>query len=169
MSFLNSAKSVLLLGAVALLIAPPVDRAHSAPAPRNTGACSPTKVRYALSNRDTATTSTNPVTIVDTAVRFIQARAGCVIVDFTSKDGLDDPPPGTMFIRATLKRSDGTVVSGRPSGAQLNFTTGEPEIRTLQFVFPDVTPGNYLLRMQVESSAGGGVVVSAPNTVVHYN
>jgi hypothetical protein len=169
MVFSKTAKSFLLVAAVALLVALPAAHSRAAPAPRIVGACNPSKVKFSLSARDTETTSASPVNIADTATTFTQARTGCVIVDFTATDGLTDPPPGAMFIDAMLVHSGGAEVPGRPSSATLNFAASGFENRAIQFVFPDVTPGNYVLRMRVSSSNGGGVLVSSPNTVVHYN
>jgi hypothetical protein len=162
-------KALLLVASIALLSVPPIDASHSAPAPRITGSCSPTKVRYALSTRGTTTTSTDPVTIADTAISFTQAKTGCVIVDFTAFKELDDPPPGTIVIRPLLKNSSGAALPARPSTVVLNLATGNGDVRTIQFMFPDVVPGNYTLRMQMNSMSGGGILVSAPNVVVHYN
>jgi len=160
---------VFLVSGLALAVILPIDVSPAAPAPRITGGCTPTKVKYALSTRGTTTTSTSPVTVDDTAVNFTQAKTGCVIVDFTAFQQLDDPPPGTIVVRALLKDSGGTALPGRPSSVVLNLTTGDGDVRTLQFVFPEVVPGNYSLRMQMSSPSGGGILVSAPDVVVHYN
>jgi hypothetical protein len=150
-----------------MLTVPPIDAA--APATRVTGSCSPSKVKYALSSRGTSTTSSDPVTIPDTAINFIQAKAGCVIVDFTATTRLDDPPPGVIVIHPFLKESGGTIVPSAPQDAVLNFSTVDGDIRTVQFVFSAVAPGNYTLRMQMHSAGGGAIFVIGPNVVAHYN
>jgi hypothetical protein len=168
MIFSNVAKSFLFTCA-ALLMALPVVQSRAAPAPRISGACNPTKVKFALSGRGTTTTSTTLTNLPETAIPFTQARTGCVILDFTASIGLSDPPPGGVNIRAALAHSDGTAVSGRPFSVRLNFPDGNFDTRTIQFVFPNVTPGSYIIRMQTDSSNGGGIHVSSPNTVLHYN
>jgi hypothetical protein len=168
MALSNSAKSLLLAGAAALVMALPVDQARAVP-PRTLGACTPTKVKFALSRRTTTTALTSFVNLPDTGFGFVQARRGCVIVDFTAFEQINDPPPDIIYIRAQLKKRNGTIVSGRPSSARLNFTVGGSDSRTTQFVFPNVTPGRYVINMQAASSSGGGLTVSSPNIVVHYN
>jgi hypothetical protein len=165
----SPAKSFLLVAAVALLMPLPADRSGATPPPRVLGSCAPSKVKFALSSHFTPTASTDPVNITDTAFSFTQARQGCVIVDFTASDDLSDPPPGTLEIGAVLKRSDGATLPGRPSIARVNLAASGFDTRTIQFVFPDVAPGQYVIRMQVDSPNGGGVDVSSPNVVVHYN
>lgn len=167
--FSNTTKPFAFAGVLALAMTLPMDASRSAPAPRITGSCSPTKVKFSLSTRGTTTTSTDPVTIDETAISFTQAKTGCVIVDFTASKQLDDPPPGTIVIRPLLKDSGGATLPARPSSVVLTFTTGDSDVRTIQFVFRDVVPGNYTIRMQMNSSDGGGILVSAPNVVVHYN
>lgn len=168
MAFSTTAK-FLLVATAALLSAPSIDASRSAPATRVTGSCSPSKVQYALSSRGTTTTSGDLVTIPDTAINFTQTKAGCVIVDFTATTRLDDPPPGVIVIHPLLKDSGGTIVPSQPQDAVLNFSTVDGDIRTIQFVFWAVAPGNYTLRMQMHSAGGGGIVVIGPNVVVHYN
>lgn len=168
MALSNIAKSFLLVS-IALLASTPAGQSLSATGPRIAGACNPTKVKFALSAHDTETTSTSPVSIVDTGMTFTQAKPGCVIVDFQAIYGLADPPPGAMFIRAVLAHSGGTTVAGRPDLIRVSLADSDSETRSMEFVFPDVTPGNYVIRMKVNSSNGGGVTVDFPDTVVHYD
>jgi hypothetical protein len=162
------AKSFLLV-AVVLVASAPFDRSQSATPPRVVGACNPTKVKFALSTHDTGTASTSPVNITETGMNFTQAKTGCVIVDFPASTGLSDPPPGAMFIRAVLTQGGGEALTVRPEMVRLSFSSSDFDTRTLEFVFPNVTPGSYVLRMQVNSSNGGGVSVDFPNTVVRYD
>jgi len=161
------APSFLLAASVALLI--PADHSGAAPPPRILGSCNPSKVKFSLSSHFTTTTSTAAVNITDTALSFTQSKQGCVIVDFTSAEGLSDPPPGTVDISAELKDSGGTTLPGRPSVAHIQLAASALDTHTIQFVFPDVPPGVYEIRMRLNSPNGGAVEVSSPNTVVHYN
>jgi hypothetical protein len=168
MIFSKTAKSFVLGANVALLLIP-AGHSTAAPPPRILGSCNPSKIKFALSSNFTPTTSTTAVNITDAAFSFTQARQGCVIVNFTSSDALSDPPPGTVNITAVLKNSGGTALPGRPSVAHVNLAASGFDTRTIEFVFPDVPPGAYVIRLQMSSPSGGGVEVSSPNTVVHYN
>jgi hypothetical protein len=165
--FLCAATATLLLAAW------PSGAALAAPAPRVIGSCSPTKVKFVLSSRGTTTPADGVlINIPDTGFAFTQAKRGCVIVDFTSYTQVTDAAQDTVVIRATLKPSGGSAFLGRPTDARLQPANTNFDTRTVEFVFSDIPPGTYTLRMLMGGNAAtttDTVLVSFPNVVVHYN
>jgi hypothetical protein len=167
-------KPFLCAGAAALLLAAlSSGGALSAPAPRVVGSCNPAKVKFVMSSRGTTTPADGVViNIPDAAFAFTQAKRGCVIVDFTAFAEVTDATQDSVVIRATLTPSGGTAFLARPTDARFQPANTNFDIRTVQFLFANVPPGAYTVRMLMAGNAAtttDTVLISSPNVVLHYN
>src|SRR4051794_2471887 len=133
-----------------------------------TGGCTPTKVDYSASSLpDSTTTSSGFVNVPETVVSFTQggASASCVIVRFTTTTYSQFAIDG-LAIRARL---DNTTV-GLPGDLAVRSESdmfGYP--RTLEFLFPNVSPGAHTIRMQFSNSKGNTSHIAERVTIVHHH
>lgn len=153
----------LAAGGAALLIAMLTPAA--APAAPVNFTCSPTKVKGSVSALDTGTT-TSPafVNIPEATVAFKQGgtTASCVIVRFSAHAFADAGL--SLVIRAYLDNTTAALP------AEVTYATGENlpggGARSYEFVFPNVAPGNHLVRMQFRSATGDFAVLVLRHTTV---
>jgi hypothetical protein len=112
------------------------------------------------------------VNIAETGFGFRQARSGCVIVDFTAYVEVTDFTQDSVVVRATLTPNGGATVLGVPTDARFQPANNEYDVRTVEFVFANVAPGSYRLRMLMGGTSAtptDTIHVASPNVVVHYN
>ncbi len=129
--------------------------------------CSPTKVKAALSILDSSTTVQSFVNMPEAAVNFVQGgkKPSCVIVRFSAEVAAAQNT--AMFVRAVLDNATVAI----PSPQQ--FTVNQGPIfafaaHSYDFVFPSVTPGTHIVRMQYGSSNGEDVRMQNRATIVHF-
>jgi hypothetical protein len=148
--------------------------AHAAPPPpRILGSCNPTKTKFALSVRGTTANANGVlVNVNEGAFAFTQTARGCVLVDFSAFLQVTDAAQDSVIVQATLTAGSGGPVLGRPSNALFQPANNNADTRAAEFVFADVMPGTYTVRLQMSGSAAttsDTVMVNDPNIVVHYN
>ena len=142
------------------LLTPPA--ASAAP---TIGACSPTKVKYIVSTLVHQTNLPTYGNIPEAALGFVQGgiRASCVIVRFSAE--VFAGPSDFLYLRAFL---DGTTAA---LPVEIQFAVADatgPSARSFEFVFPNVPPGNHVVRMQYRSGGGGFVTIWDHTTVLQY-
>ncbi|HET7679359.1 MAG TPA: hypothetical protein VFK79_04395 [Xanthobacteraceae bacterium] len=129
---------------------------------------SPTRAKVVASSLDQSFRQSQIFgNIPEAAVIFTQGgtRPTCVLVQFSAQTfqlGGD-----SVMIRATLDN----ITAAIPAEVQYSTAPNNAVISgaySYQFVFPNVAPGNHILRMQFRSAGGGGVFVHRHTTVVHY-
>src|SRR5690349_7692512 len=154
----------LLCGGVALLLATlPVAVQATSP---TTGTCKPEQVKFIASTVEHTTTSFSFVNIPETQIVFTQggATASCVLVRFSANtygaNNID-----VVNVRAVLDNTT-SALPGSISVRSESDIVGFP--RSFEFIFPKVTPGSHVLRMQFSSDKGNLVHVKNHNTVIQY-
>jgi hypothetical protein len=127
--------------------------------------CSPTKVNGSASALvDTSTTSGTFVNIPEAAVNFHQGgvSASCVIVRFSAEAYSNN----LVIVRAYLDRTTAALPN------EVIYTGHDPNflvrVRSYEFVFPSVAPGNHTVRMQFRSGDGESALVTRYNTIVQF-
>lgn len=142
----------------------------AAPAAPVNGVCSPTKMKYSASAKNSSqTTSTTFVNIPEAGFNFVQggSSASCVLVRFSAETAI-----GTnqiLIVRAFLDNTTAAL----PAEAVYSSGRGDDNgARVFEFVFPSVAPGSHLVRMQFRSFFGSAcpacVQIDRHNTVVQY-
>ena len=130
-----------------------------------TGACTPTKVRYISASAGGTTHSTTPVNFLANNVNFVQggASASCVIVRFSAH--AEGNSGNTVVVRAVM---DGATLGLQPD---MLFSDGGDlvtQARSFDFIFPNVAPGNHSIRVQFRSPSGNDVSIGQHNIIVQY-
>jgi hypothetical protein len=127
------------------------------------GGCNTTATKFQTSALDFSSTSSSDFTnLPEASVSFLQGKAGCVRVTFSS----DINPQGhPLSIRAFL---DDTT-AGLPAEWQFSQTSAEISAHSFTFIFKSVAAGHHTLRMQFVSGVDGmAVLVRRHNTVVDF-
>jgi hypothetical protein len=124
--------------------------------------CTTTKLTYAYTDEQVATSTTPFENIPNTSFTFVQGGAApsCAIVDFfaTARTGAD-----TMEVRVTL---DGHTLGLPP---QVIFVSNSDQVSAAaSFFFPNVAPGTHRVRLQYRSTTGDSVDLTSPRAIVHY-
>jgi hypothetical protein len=112
-----------------------------------------------------STSSTTFVNIPQAALNVTVGGANptCVIVVFTAQT--QTTANENMLVRARIPG----IGNGVPADFSMGPGTGTTEARPAQFVFEDVPPGDYSVRMQFRSVvAGTTVTLTRPTVVVHH-
>jgi hypothetical protein len=86
----------------------------------------------------------------------------CVIVAFSAQ--AETTSEENMNVRAHLVG----IGIGEPEDVTFGAGSGTLEARATQFLFANVPPGNYTLRMQFRSQTGTNVKICEPTVVVHH-
>ena len=123
-----------------------VSGAQAAPV---TGSCAPTKIRFVASDDIFQIDSTNFANAREGTVKFTQGgtRASCVIVSVSAQPVAFGS--GVLTVRVML---DNTQL-GLP--AEVSFSDGNDvtnQVRSFDFIFPDVAPGAHTVRLQAKTS-----------------
>jgi hypothetical protein len=129
------------------------------------GSCVVNRATYrAETNGGGSTSSTTFVNIPQTALDITVggAEPTCVIVVFTAQTQTTSTE--NMLVRAVIPG----LGAGVPADFSMGPGTGTTEARPAQFVFEDVAPGDYTVRMQYRSVPGTTVTVTRPTVVVHH-
>ncbi len=151
----------LAAAALVLIALGPIDAA----AQSAEGSCAVNRVTYrAETNGGATTSSTTFVGIADAVVNITVAGADptCLIVVFTAQTQTTDDE--NMVVRARIAG----IGIGIPAEFATGPGTGTTEARPAQFVFEDVPPGDYIVRIQFRSVTGTAVTLSRPTVVVHH-
>ncbi|MPZ58987.1 MAG: hypothetical protein GEU91_21370 [Rhizobiales bacterium] len=111
-----------------------------------------------------STNSTTFVNIPQTALDVTVGGANptCAIVVFTAQT--QTTADENMVVRARIPG----IGIGVPAEFALGTGTGATESRPAQFVFENVPPGTYTVRMQYRSVPGTTVTITRPTVVVHH-
>jgi hypothetical protein len=112
-----------------------------------------------------STSSTTFVNIPETALDVTVGGANptCVIVVFTAQT--QTTANENMLVRARIPG----IGNGVPAEFSMGPGTGTTEARPAQFVFDNVPPGDYSVRMQFRTvSPGTTVTLTRPTVVVHH-
>jgi hypothetical protein len=111
-----------------------------------------------------STSSMTFVNIPDTTLDFTVGGANptCVIVVFTAQT--QNTADENMLVRARIPG----LGNGVPADFSTGPGTGVTEGRPAQFVFGNVPPGDYTLRMQFRSVSGTTVTLTRPTVVIHH-
>jgi hypothetical protein len=111
-----------------------------------------------------STSSTTFVNMPQAALNITVGGANptCVIVVFTAQT--QTTADENMLVRARIPG----IGNGVPAELSMGPGTGTTEARPAQFVFDDVPPGDYTVRMQYLSVTGSTVTVTRPTLVVHH-
>jgi hypothetical protein len=111
-----------------------------------------------------STSSTTFVNIPNTALNLTVGGANptCVIVVFTAQT--QTTANENMVVRARIPG----IGIGVPAEFSMGPGTGTTEARPAQFVFENVPPGDYTVRMQYRSIPGTTVTLTRPTLVVHH-
>jgi hypothetical protein len=145
------------------LVRPPVSAAE---APVVQAVCTTTVSKAKVSKTARVTTGTTFVDVIDTQIGFIQGGSSpsCVIVSFSAEASA--AANTAMVVEALL---DGVVC--QPDGnffvASTAAVVGIAD-RAMNYVCPDVAPGNHLAKIHFRSSSGGAVTLAFRTTIVHY-
>lgn len=129
------------------------------------GSCVVNRVTYrADTNGGGSTSSTTFTNMPQAALNFTVGgtQPTCVIVVFTAQT--QTTATENMLVRARITG----IGSGVPAEFSMGPGTGTTEARPAQFVFENVAPGDYSLRIQYLSVSGTTVTVSRPTLVVHH-
>jgi hypothetical protein len=111
-----------------------------------------------------STSSTAFVNIPNAALNVTVGGANptCVVVVFTAQT--QTTANENMLVRARIPG----IGNGIPAEFSMGPGTGTTEARPAQFVFDNVPPGAYTVRMQYRSVPGTTVTVTRPTVVVHH-
>jgi len=90
------------------------------------------------------------------------ANPTCLIVVFTAQT--QTTATENMVVRARIPG----IGNGIPAEFSMGPGTGTAEARPAQFVFDNVPPGAYRVRMQYRSVPGTTVTITRPTVVVHH-
>ena len=180
---MNSAHSkithTILIAAAGLLLALGTPTAATAQSPQQnsaaqplatvSGGCAPTALRYVTVTTGITTTSTSFVTVSGTTINFVQGgtTAKCVIVSFSAM--ADAVASNVMIVQAVLDGN--TIIPCQPGATDFaaSFATATPRsAHTMNFVCPNVAPGNHSIKMQYVSVYGGAVSLDHRTMIVHY-
>jgi hypothetical protein len=129
------------------------------------GTCTVNRATFRTEANFASTDSTTFVSIPQTALDITVGGAAptCVIVVFSAET--QTTVNENMGVRA---RISGFGI-GEPAEVFFGPGTGAVEARAAQFVFEDVPPGDYTVRMQFRSAiAGTTVTIGRPTMVVHH-
>jgi hypothetical protein len=129
------------------------------------GSCTVNRATFRSDPGFSSTNSATFVNIPDTALEIAVGGADptCVIVVFSAQTQTTENE--NMAIRARIPG----IGNGEPEEVNFGPGTGAVEARAAQFVFEEVPPGNYTLRMQYRSSVGATTVtIGKPTVVVHH-
>jgi hypothetical protein len=166
MSLLRKAHSKPLSFALAVLTAAPSLVAFwpSGAAAQSQGSCTVNRATYRVGANCANTTSTEFVNIPQGLqdVTVGGANPTCVIAVFSAQTQTTDDE--NMVVRAFIP-GIGVAV---PDNTAFGPGTGTAEARAAQFVFEDVPPGDYSVRIQYRSVTGSNVTLCEPTLVVHH-
>jgi hypothetical protein len=129
------------------------------------GTCTVNRATYRTSANCASTSSAAFANIPQTALDFTVGGAAptCVIVVFSAQT--QTTADENMGVRAVITG----LGSAQPADTFLGAGTGAVEARSTQFVFENVSPGDYTLRMQYRSgSDGSNVTICEPTSVIHH-
>lgn len=131
------------------------------------GGCSPNTLKYSASALDSASTAADFVNIPQASVGFKQGgtKASCVIVRFAALsyggDGVN-----SITVRALVDDATPAIPAEIWYGSYEQHAAG---VRSFDFIFPSIAPGNHVVRMQFKSEGGGTVYINQHNTIVHFS
>jgi len=168
MSASHQAHSTLLSGgravpAVALMLA--ALWSADAAAQNVQGSCVVNRATFrAQTTGGGSTSSTTFVNVPNAGLNVTVGGANptCVIVVFTAQT--QTTANENMLVRARIPG----IGNGVPAEFSMGPGTGTTEARPAQFVFNNVPPGNYTVRMQYRSVPGTTVTITRPTMVVHH-
>jgi hypothetical protein len=129
------------------------------------GTCTVNRATFRASANCASTSSASFVNIPQTQLDFTVGGAAetCVIVVFSAQT--QTAADENMGVRAFITG----LGSGEPADTFLGAGTGAVEARSTQFMFENVSPGDYSLRMQYRSGlAGSSVTICEPTVVIHH-
>jgi len=146
--------------------------AGTALAAPTTGSCSPTKVKFIASDATFfQVTSTSFVNVPQGVVNFTQGGTSpsCVIVGVSADPtgvASSPPTPAPLTVRVML---DGTTAA-LPN--EVDFSDGADtgnQVRSFDFIFPSVAPGDHSIRVQFKASPASGFAdLNRHNVIVNY-
>ncbi len=139
----------------------------AAPAATNGGCNNLTRVRYSVATTVAGSQSTTFTNLSEGKISFVQGGTSpsCVIVRFSAQtfaSSIDN----AAVVKAVL---DNTV-DALPGSVQLSGDDGtKSRAHSYEFVFPSVTPGSHILRMQFKSGLSGlNAQLNNYTTILHH-
>ena len=128
------------------------------------GTCTVNRATYHVGANCASTSSTTfvniPQALVDVTVGGTAPT--CVIAVFSTQT--QTTADENMLVRARIAG----IGIADPADTGLGAGIGSVEARSAQFVFEDVPPGDYTVRMQYRSVPGTTVTICEPTLVVHH-
>jgi hypothetical protein len=128
-----------------------------------TGSCSPSRVRYAVSDSfDISVDSPTYKNMRQAAVTFTQGGTApsCVLVRFSAGATSNGD---SLLVRAVI---DDAIIALPPE--RLFMRTNEGGQQTVDFVFPSIAPGTHILRIQGNSDNATAADVNFPMIIIHH-
>ena len=129
------------------------------------GSCTVNRATFSAGADCASTNSTDFINIPQAALDITVGGAAptCVLVVFSAQTQTTSNE--NMNVRARIAG----IGIGEPEDVTFGAGTGALETRAAQFVFKDVPPGDYTLRMQFRSVvAGTHIKICEPTLVVHH-
>jgi hypothetical protein len=127
------------------------------------GKCRPNLAQFKTSTLDFNTNSVEVITVPETTIAFTQGgrESSCVIVSFSAEASITEG--GVMSIYALIDDK-----LSEPNGV---LFTQEDKLsaRAFNFVFPNVSPGQRRLKIQIQTNSPDKVArIHFRSTIIHY-
>src|SRR6476620_581694 len=131
------------------------------------GSCSPERMKITVATDFNTTTSKTFVRVTNSQISFTQGGTApsCVIVSFTSEASA--AANEVMRMRVLLDSST-TCLPDDNIFVRSNATVTDLADRAMNFVCPDIAPGDHDVQVQYRSTNGGSVSLAFRTQIVNY-